>query len=64
LTRSAIAAENAAGSDGSIAPGAGSNGTSSPVTPSCTTSTMPPVAVATTAASHAIASRLTIPSGS
>ena len=45
-------------------PGSCSNGTSSPVTPSCTTSTIPPVAVATTAASHAIASRLTIPSGS
>ena len=39
-------------------------GTSRPVTPSSTTSGMPPVAVPTTAASQAIASRLTMPSGS
>ena len=39
-------------------------GTSRPVTPSSTTSGMPPVAVATTGSSQAIASRLTMPSGS
>ena len=33
-------------------------------TPSCTTSGMPPTSLATTAAPHAIASRLTMPSGS
>src|SRR6185312_1292828 len=43
---------------------AGAYGTSSPVTPSATTSGMPPTAEATTAVSQAIASRLTIPSGS
>jgi hypothetical protein len=41
-----------------------SKGTSRPVMPSSTTSGMPPVALATTAVSHAMASRLTIPSGS
>jgi hypothetical protein len=40
------------------------NGTSRPVIPSATTSGMPPVAVATTAVSQAIASRFTIPCGS
>ena len=39
-------------------------GTSSPVSPSATTSGMPPVAVATTGTSQAIASRLTMPIGS
>jgi hypothetical protein len=49
------AAASAAGSSG---------GTSRPVTPSLTTSGIPPTAEATTAVPHAIASRLTIPSGS
>ena len=54
-----------AGSRGAPVPSSpGSIGTRNPVSSSTTTSTMPPVAVATTAASHAIASRLTIPSGS
>ena len=39
-------------------------GTSRPVSPSATTSGMPPVAVATTGVSQAIASRLTMPIGS
>src|SRR5665648_24113 len=39
-------------------------GTRTPVTPSSTTSGIPPVAVPTTGSPHAIASRLTIPSGS
>ena len=39
-------------------------GTSRPVRPSATTSGMPPTALATTAVSQAIASRLTMPSGS
>src|ERR671931_2609095 len=64
FTRSAIPATNPSGSRGAMSPGAVSNGTSRPVSPSTTTSTMPPVAVATTAASQAIASRFTIPSGS
>ena len=41
-----------------------SGGTSSPVTPPLTTSGMPPTRDATTAVSQAIASRLTMPSGS
>ena len=41
-----------------------SGGTSSPVTPASTTSGMPPTREATTAVPHAIASRLTMPSGS
>ena len=54
---------SAAGSTGSPrAPS--STGTSRPVSPSTTTSGMPPTAEATTAVSHAIASRFTIPSGS
>ena len=39
-------------------------GTSQPVSPCTTTSGIPPVAVATTGSSQAIASRLTMPSGS
>ena len=39
-------------------------GTSRPVTPSSTTSGMPPTREPTTAVPHAIASRLTMPSGS
>ncbi len=39
-------------------------GTRLPVSPSATTSGMPPTALATTAVSQAIASRLTMPSGS
>jgi hypothetical protein len=50
-----IASASAAGSSG---------GTSSPVAPSATTSGMPPTRDATTAVEHAIASRLTMPSGS
>ena len=42
----------------------GSMGTNHPVSPWTTTSGIPPVAVATTASSHAMASRLTMPSGS
>src|SRR6476620_5809622 len=41
-----------------------SGGTSRPVSPSATTSGMPPTFEATTAVPHAIASRLTMPSGS
>ena len=55
--RAASPASNAAGS-------ASSYGTSRPVSPSTTTSGMPPTADATTAVPHAIASRLTMPSGS
>ena len=40
------------------------NGTKYPVSPSFTTSRIPPVALATTGAPHAIASRLMIPNGS
>ena len=54
-TRAFRAAARAAGSSG---------GTSSPVSPSLTTSGMPPTRDATTAVPHAIASRLTMPSGS
>ena len=43
---------------------ANSTGTSSPVSPSTTTSGIPPTAVATTGVSQAIASRLVIPNGS
>ena len=65
FTRSAMSRAKRAGSTGSREPSSrGSNGTSRPVTPSSTTSGMPPVRVATTAVSQAIASRLTMPSGS
>ncbi len=65
LIRAARSAANRDGSAGSPIPsGRGSIGTRSPVTPSSTTSGMPPVAVATTAVWHAMASRFTIPSGS
>ena len=57
LTASARPASNSSG-------GTGRYGTSVPVSPSATTSGMPPIADATTAVSHAIASRLTMPSGS
>ncbi len=61
----ARSATNRSGSSGVPVPSCTcSIGTSRPVTPSTTTSGMPPVAVPTTAAPHAMASRLTIPSGS
>src|SRR5690606_181004 len=59
LIRSARVAANASGSRG-VPSSSWSTGTSSPVTPSATTSGMPPVAVATTAVSQAIAHRFPI----
>ena len=65
LSAAARSATNASGSTGVPLPSSTcSIGTSQPVSPSTTTSGMPPVAVATTASSQAIASRLTMPSGS
>ena len=65
LSAAARSATNRSGSSGVPVPSvACSIGTSRPVTPSATTSGMPPVAVATTAVSQAIASRLTMPIGS
>ena len=56
---------NAAGSTGSpVRSSVSPSGTSRPVSPSETISGMPPVALATTGASHAIASTLTSPNGS
>ncbi len=61
----ARSATNFSGSTGVPVPSSTcSIGTSRPVSPSATTSGMPPVAVATTAVSQAIASRLTMPIGS
>ena len=55
LSRAFRAAASASGSPG---------GTSSPVSPSATTSGIPPVRDPTTAVPHAMASRFTMPSGS
>ena len=65
LSAAAKSATYWSGSSGVPVPSvAYSMGTSRPVWPSTTTSGMPPVAVATTAVSQAIASRLTMPRGS
>ena len=64
FTRSARSCAKRAASTGSRVPSSrGSNGTSRPVTPSSTTSGIPPVG-RDDRRSHAIASRLTMPSGS
>ena len=65
LTAVARSASKRAGSTGVIGSSARSaTGTSSPVSPSTTTSGMPPTALATTGRSQAMASRLMIPNGS
>ena len=64
LIAAASAAENAAASAGSKVPGLSVRSTSRPVSSGTTTSGMPPTLDATTAVSHAIASRLMMPNGS
>ena len=65
LTPSAKSFENLSGSIGSKgATSCCSKGINNPVSPSTTTSFIPPTALATTAVSHAIASMFMIPKGS